>query len=115
MSSDPKEVQRRQAELTAFYDAGVKKRADSFYFAVNPLATEQLKAQIGLGYAGMIGKDLSKVGRALGVVAGDIGSVATAPGKAIYELGQQKPEETLSDYLARVRGRVDYRGFDPIY
>lgn len=114
-SSDPKEIQRRQAELTTFYDAGVKKRADSFYFSVSPLATEQLRAQISLGYAGMIGKDLGKVGRALGVVAGDIGSLATAPGKAIYELGQQKPGETLADYLTRVKGRVDYRGFDPIY
>lgn len=42
------EKQRRAAELVAFYDAAVKKRADSFYFSVNPLAPEQLKARIGL-------------------------------------------------------------------
>lgn len=42
------ERQTRQNELVAFYNAAVKKRADSFYFSVNPLATEELKAQIGL-------------------------------------------------------------------
>ena len=39
---DIQEKQRRAAELIAFYDAAVKKRADSFYFSVNPLAPEQL-------------------------------------------------------------------------
>jgi len=53
------ERQARQAELVSFYNAGVKKRADSFYFSVSPLASEQLKAQIGL--FGAMGQGVTKI------------------------------------------------------
>ena len=58
-ASTAQERQARQNELVAFYNAGVKKRADSFYFSVSPLASEQLKAQIGL--FGAMGQGVTKI------------------------------------------------------
>ena len=62
-AANPQEQQQRAKELTAFYNSAQEKQNKSILFAVSPLATEKLKAEIGL--LSVFGKGLSKIGSML--------------------------------------------------